>query len=183
PCNDAQVPAGTKLAGLFETIGRVVSIFADIQSSIAAIDLTVAGWDRRAAEWVHQTQTLPIEIEQIELQILSAYRRDVALRELNIQQRQIEQSSEVQDFLRDQFTADDLYLWLQKETMALYFKTYELATFAARQAERAFNFERGHTTRRFIPEEIWDNLHEGLIAGERLEFAVRRMEHAYCDEN
>ena len=128
------IPVGTKLGGLFQTIGRVMSISADIQGSTAALDLTLAGWQRRSDEWVHQTQTLPIDIEQIELQILGAHRRrDQALQELNNQQRQIEQSSEVQDFLRDKFTNDDLYLWLQKETSALYFKMYELVTLAARR--------------------------------------------------
>lgn len=184
PCNDSQVPIGTKLAGVFETIARVMNVFADIQSSTAALDLTLAGWQRRSDEWLHQTQTLPIEIEQIELQILGAQRRrDVALRELNNLQRQIEHSVEIMDFLRDKFTADQLYLWMQKETSALHHRMYDLALCAARQAERAFNFERGHTTRRFVPERVWDTLHEGLLAGERLEFALRHMEKAYCDEN
>lgn len=184
PCNDAQMPLGTKLAGVFETIGHVMSIFADIQGSTAALDLTLAGWQRRSDEWLHQTQTLPIEIEQIELQILGAQRRrGVALRELNNQQRQIEQSTEILNFLRDKFTSDQLYLWLQKETASLHHRMYDLALHAARQAERAFNFERGHTTRRFIPDSTWDTLHEGLLAGERLEFALRHMEKAYCDEN
>ena len=45
------------------------------------LDMTQAGWQRRAAEWMHQMQTLPIEIQQIELQILGAHRRrDQALR-------------------------------------------------------------------------------------------------------
>ena len=87
----AAVPAGTKLAHLFEAIGRIMQTVADIQSTTAAMDLTQAGWQRRAGEWMHQMQTLPIEIQQIELQILGAQRRrDQALRELNNQQRQIE---------------------------------------------------------------------------------------------
>ena len=53
----------------------------------------------------------------------------------------------------------------------------------ARQAERAFNFERGYTTRTFIPCESWDTLHEGLLAGERLQLALRTMEKAYLDAN
>ena len=47
----------------------------------------------------------------------------------------------------------------------------------------AFNFERGHTARRFLPAECWDNLHAGLTAGQRLELAIRAMEKAYLDEN
>jgi hypothetical protein len=181
---ESKIPVGTKLAGVFETIGQVIRIFADIQSETAALDLTLAGWQRRSDEWLHQTQTLPLEIQQIEMQILGAQRRRaVALQELNNQQRQIEQSTETLNFLRDKFTSDKLYLWMQKETSVLHSRMYELAIHAARQAERAFNFERGHTTRRFIPDDAWDTLHEGLLAGETLELALRRMEKAYLDEN
>ena len=118
---------------------------------------------------------LPIEIEQIERQILAGdRRRDIALRELNNHEQQIENAAEVHDFLRDKFTNHGLYLWLQQETAAIYYQMYEMALHCARQAERAFNFERGHTARRFIPAEIWDNLHEGLLSGERLQLAVRQ---------
>ena len=100
-----------------------------------------------------------------------------------MQQRQIEQSPEVQDFLRDKFTAHDLYLYLQKETSALLAKSWDLAMNAARQAQRAFNVERGHTTRDFLSECMWSDLHEGLMAGEKLSTALYRMEKAYLDEN
>jgi hypothetical protein len=178
------LPTGKKMAFMFDTIARIMQTVADIQSTTASMDLTQAGWQRRSVEWFHQMQTLPIEIHQIELQILGAQRRrDQALQELNNQQRQIENATEVLDFLRDKFTATDLYLFLQKETSALYREMYEMAHRAAEEAQRAFNFERGHTTRRFIPEEIWENLHEGLMAGERLDFALRHMEKEYLDEN
>ena len=95
----------------------------------------------------------------------------------------MENAAEVHDFLRDKFTNHALYLWLQQETAAIYYQMYEMALHCARQAERAFNFERGHTARRFVPAEIWDNLHEGLLSGERLQLAVRHMEKAYYDEN
>jgi hypothetical protein len=178
------LPTGKKMAFMFDTIARIMQTVADIQSTSASLDLTQAGWDRRSVEWFHQMTTLPIEIQQIELQILGAHRRrDQAMQELNNQQRQIENATEVLDFLRDKFTATDLYLFLQKETSALYRKMYDLAHRAADEAERGFNFERGHTTRKFLPEEMWDNLREGLMAGERLDFALRHMERAYLDEN
>lgn len=180
----SQIPIGTKLAGLFETIAKVMTTIAEIQSATAAIDMTQACWQRRSDEWFHQMQILPIEIQQTELQILGAQRRrDQAMQELNNEQRQLEHSTEVLDFLRDKFSASDLYLWMQKETLALQSRMYQLAQHAALEAQRAFNFERGHTTRRFLPEETWDDLHHRLLAGERLEFALRHMEKAYLDEN
>jgi hypothetical protein len=179
-----QLPIGTKLANVFSGIGQISSTTAQILSTTAGLRLTEAGWDRRDAEWHHQVDVFTIEIEQIERQILAAERRrDSAAHELDNTQRQIEQSREILDFLRDKFTSQQLYLHLQRESAALHRQMYELALRAARQAERAFNFERGHTARAFIPGELWSDLREGLMAGERLTTALRRMEKAYCDEN
>ena len=179
-----QMPLGTKLSGVFATAARIANGLAEIAGTTAGLRLTQGGWDRREEEWHHQVEVLDIEIEQIERQILAAERRrDMSLRELNNHQRQIEQSAEVHDFLRDKFTSHDLYLHLQQETAALHQQTYELALHTARQAQRAFNYERGHTARVFLPEENWDSLRENLQAGDRLQLALRQMEHAYLDEN
>jgi Tc toxin complex TcA C-terminal TcB-binding domain len=179
-----QLPVGEPLGHMFAAGARVMNSLAEISSSTGGLDLTEASWQRRLDEWTHQTQILAIEIQQTERQILGAQRRrGQALVELNSHQRQIEQSAEEHDFLRDKFTAHDLYLFLQKETGALYRSSYDLALDAARQAQRAFNLERGYTTRRFLPDCAWDSLHEGLMAGERLSAALRHMEKAYRDEN
>ncbi len=179
-----QIPVGTKLATTFATAGRIAASWATTWGTNGGLDLTEAGWERRDDEWHHQVEDLGIEIEQIERQILAAERRrDGALRELNNHQRQMENSAEVQDFLRDKFTNHALFLFLQQETAALYHQMYELAVQEANQAQRAFNYERGFTERRFLPDPIWDNLHEGLLAGERLTLSVRQMEKAYYDEN
>ena len=180
-----QVPGvGTKQAQVFAQLARILNSLSETFSMTAGLRLTQGGWARREEEWRHQVDVLKIEIEQIERQILAAERRrDIALRELNNHQRQIEHSAEVEDFLRDKFSSHQLYLWLQKETAALHYQMYELALQTARQTQRAFNYERGHTARNFIPQDAWDSLHSGLQAGERLQLALRRMEKAYLDEN
>jgi len=178
------VPVGTKLAGVFQGIAQISHTTSAILSSNAGLRLTQSGWDRRNAEWHHQVDVFTITIEQIDRQILAAERRrDSALHDLNNNRRQIEQSREMLDLLRDKFTNHQLYLHLQKETAALHHQMYELALRCARHAQRAFNFERGYTSRDFIPGELWQDLREGLLAGERLALALRRMEKVYCDEN
>ena len=178
------LPLGTKLGDMFAAVARIMNNCAQIDSETASLDLTEAGWSRRYVDWVHQTQVLAIEIQQVERQILGAQRRrDQMLRDLNTHQRQIEQSAEVDRFLREKFTNHDLYLYLQRETASLYYRTFELALDAARQAERAFNLERGHTTRRFLADVRWDDLRQGLTAGEQLAASLRRMEKTYDDEN
>jgi hypothetical protein len=184
PCEESWLALGTKLGEMFEVLARITNENAEIAGTNASLDLTQAGWQRRLDEWVHQVEILDLEIEQIEIQILGAERhRDQALEELNLQQRQLEQSREVLDLLRDQFTSHELYLYLQKETAALHGKMYELARHLAEEAQRAFNFELGHLNRNFLCREDWDNLHEGLLAGERLELALQRMDAEYLDCN
>lgn len=179
-----QLPVGTKMAGVSSTVARISNIAAEVANTSASLSLTEAGWDRREEEWRHQVEVLTIEIEQIERQILAAERRrDIALRELNNYQRQMEHAAEVHDFLRDKFTNHALYLWLQRETAALHNQMYVLALHTARQAQRAFNYERGYTARSFVPTEVWDTLRDGLLAGERLHLSLRQMEKAYLDEN
>ncbi|NEN88689.1 MAG: insecticidal toxin complex protein [Okeania sp. SIO3H1] len=184
PSNFVKLPPGEKLSMIFAAASTISNTVADIISTVASLGLTKAGWERREEEWEHQVDVLTIEVEQVERQILAAERRrDIAMRELNNHQQQMENATEVNDFLRDKFTNHALYLWMQQETAAMHYQMYELALQCARQAQRAFNFERGHTARKFIPAEIWNNLHEGLLSGERLQLALRHMEKAYYDEN
>jgi hypothetical protein len=178
------LPLGTKLGDMFAATARIMNNIAQIDSETGSLDLTQAGWSRRYAEWVHEQTVLAIEIQQMERQILGAQRhRDMMLHDLNTHQRQIEQSAEVDAFLRDKFTHQDLYLYMHRELAAHYYRTFDVALDAARQAERAFNLERGHTTRRFLADCRWNDLREGLTAAEQLSTAVRRMEKAYFDEN
>ncbi|HEY7496087.1 MAG TPA: neuraminidase-like domain-containing protein, partial [Candidatus Tectomicrobia bacterium] len=100
PVSFTQLPVGTKLAGVFSTAARILNMLAEMSNTNASMRLTQAGWARREEEWRHQVEVLDIEIEQIERQILAAERRrDIALRELNNHQRQIEHATEVHDFL------------------------------------------------------------------------------------
>jgi hypothetical protein len=184
PLAVSQFPIGSKIAAVFAAVARVMNTLGEISSTNASLSLTEGGWDRREQEWRLQVEVIGIEIEQIERQVLgSERRRDVALRELNDHQRQIEHAVEVQDFLRDKFTNQELYLFLQQETAALYRQSYELARHVAAEAQHAFTLERGHTHRTFLPSGAWDDLHEGLMAGERLQLALRQMEVAYLDAN
>lgn len=184
PLEANQLPVGSKLAGNFATAARILNVVADIAGTSAGLSLTEGGWDRRTQEWQLQVTTITIEIEQIEQQILAAERRrDAALRDLNDHQQSIEHAVEVEDFLRGKFTNSELYLYLVQETAGLHRRMYDLARHAARRAERAYNYERGHTARRFLPDPGWEDLHEGLTAGDRLHLALRQMENAYLDLN
>jgi hypothetical protein len=157
---------------------------ADASNTLAALLGTQGSWDRRSQEWQHQIDIITLEIQQIKRQLLaSARRRAIALQELNINERQSEHSAEVLDFLRDKFTKQGLYLFLQQETASLYRQSYNMALKVVREAQSAFWYERGDTRRDFLEGISWNSLHEGLMAGERLELALQSMDQSYMELN
>jgi hypothetical protein len=185
PCSFAKIPmTGSSVTNFNDSLAKAAGYLGQDTSIGAGVALTEAGWDRRLSDWQHQTDVFTFEIERLTREILGAERRsDAALRELGNQQRQIENARETDDFLADKFSNHALYLYHQHHTAGLYRQLYELALDTARHAERAFNLERGHTDEHFIRGELWDNLREGLLAGERLELDLRRMQKAYDDCN
>ncbi|WP_344927701.1 neuraminidase-like domain-containing protein [Streptosporangium carneum] len=185
PLQFNQFPLGNKLAAGFSTAARIMNSVAENAGTSGALSLTEGGWQRREDEWRHQIQVIAIELQQIERQILAAERhRDVALRDLDVQEEQVGHTAEVQDYLRDRFTSAELYLHLQRETAALYRQLYDLALRTARRARRAFLYERGPgSAAPALPEAGWDSLRQGLVAGERLHLALRQTEAAYLEEN
>ena len=85
--------------------------------------------------------------------------------------------------MRDRFTKAELYLFLQQETAAQYRQAYENAIKTARQAQQSFRYERGEHVCEFLREGSWNNLHDGLMAGDQLELSLREMERAYLNTN
>ena len=183
------LPLGTKLSYFFSVAARMQNTIADNNSTNASLSETQAGWLRRAEEWQHQLNVTEIEIEQIKRQQLAAARRrHVALTELNNHQRQLEHSQEVTDFLRDRFTKHELYNFLQQETSVLYKQAFRLALQSANDAQTALWYELGtfyscHSNSQlefeFSENVLWNSLHEGLLAGEKLELGLRALERKY----
>src|SRR5262249_23216487 len=97
------------------------------------------------------------------------------------QQKQIDNAQEVEDFLRNKYTNEELYSWMQDSVRGLYYQAYILAYDIAKRAEQVFRFER-QTDANFIQFGYWDAAHDGLLAGERLYSGLKQLEAAYQSE-
>ena len=101
-------------------------------------------------------------------------------------QKQVEQSQEVDRFLREKFTIAELFAWMQGELMRLYYEYYRFAFDTARKAETAMKFELMRPEvdgTSFVKFNYWDGGRKGLLSGEALHLDVKRMEMAYHENN
>lgn len=142
-----------------------------------------AGFLRQLQDRVNQANIAGFEIKNIDKQILTQQIRiDIANQEITNQQKQIDNAKEVEDFLRNKYTNQELYSWMENQVRSLYYQAYTLAYDLAKRAEKVFRFERGLTSSNFIQYGYWDPAYDGLLAGERLYIGLKQLEAAYQAE-
>jgi hypothetical protein len=183
----ATVFGGSMLVNFGRQLSAIANMVATEEEAAAARASKTAGFERRADEWMFQYNLAAHELMQIGRQILtSLIAEQVAYREyLNIQ-RQIANDQEVDQFLHDKFTNEELHLWMQGEISRLYYEYYRFAFDTARKAERTMKQELMRPeldAQDFIKFNYWDGGRKGLLSGEALHLDVKRMEMAYYDNN
>jgi len=184
---NVKLNVGTALVAAAKIAGDISGIVAAWERDQAGMASKTASYERRADEWLLQYNLAAHELMQIGRQILtSLIAEQVANHEyLNIQQ-QIKNAQEVDQFLHDKFTNEDLYLWMQGEISRLYYEYYRFAFDAARKAERTMKQELMRPevdAQDFVKFNYWDGGRKGLLSGEALYLDVKRMEMAYHDNN
>ena len=175
---------GTQLGNALNAAGKVFEFIGGFSSHAAVLAAKMAGYIRREQDWTLQANLASREIIQLDKQITSAdIQIQVAERELENHHRQIENSKQVGLFLKDKFTNQELYQWMKEQFFAVYKQSYNLAYDMAKKAEKAYKYEMGTETASFIQYGYWDNSTQGLVAGEKLQLALRLLEKSYLEEN
>lgn len=177
-----------------EQLSKVAMLASDIIEGKAASETYKAtsasksgSFQRRADEWVLQYNSAAHEVMQNGRQILtSLIAEQIAYRDYLNTKQQIANAQEVDQFLHDKYTNEDLYLWMQGEISRLYYEYYRFACDTARKAERTMKQELMRPeldAQDFIKFNYWDGGRKGLLSGEALYLDVKRMEMAYHDNN
>ena len=115
--------------------------------------------------------------------------RAVAETEWHNHQKQIENAKQVEAFLNAEGAAQQgktsnqaFYTWMKREVKGLYARNFQFAFDAAKRAERALQHELGDLDLSYLQFGYLSGK-EGLLAGEKLWFDLKRMEVAYQDLN
>jgi len=178
---------GDKLSDAVKTVAEILRVVSAWEQDQAGMASKTASYERRADEWINQSNLAARELMQMGRQILSSLiAEQIAHHEyLNIQS-QIEQTEEVNRFLGEKFSNEELYVWMQGEISRLYYEYYRFAFDTARKAERTMKQELMRPevdAQDFVKFNYWDGGRKGLLAGEALYLDVKRMDLAYHENN
>ncbi len=183
----SKVAGGSKLsdaAKIASSILRTVAGWEQDQAKMASLS---AAYARRADEWLYQYNLAAHELMQIGRQVLtSLIGEQIARHEYLSVKRVVENAEEVDRFLHDKFTNEELHLWMQGEISRLYYEAYRFAFDTARKAEKTMKQELMRPevdSQDFVKFNYWDGGRKGLLSGEALFLDVKRLEMAYHDNN
>jgi len=147
----------------------------------------MASYYRRAEDYVFQANLASSDLMQFGRQIISSLiREQIVRRDYENHVKQIEQAEDLESFMQDKFTTEELYRWMQSEISKIYYDCYKFAFDIAKRAEQTMKYELMRTEfddLSFIKFAYWDGARRGLLSGESLYLDLKRLEMAYHDHN
>ncbi len=182
---------GFNLGQLAQFAANVASAVSDRKTYEAGNAAKIGSYARREQDWAFQSNNAAGEITQMFKQLRAAQIREhIAEREWRNQQQQIKNAKDVRRFLEGEkldgglrkFSTKDFYVWMKREVKGLYGQYYQFAIETAKKAERSLQRELGDPTLSYIQPSYLAGK-EGLLAGEKLYFDLKKMEMAYFDLN
>ena len=164
-------------AGALQTDSNISSIFSQMSS--------VSGsFERRKQEWEFQKELAEKEKEKIEKDLATIdIQEEISRMEVSQTELQIQQSTEINDFLSKKFTNVELYEWQVSQISSLYLTSFKIAHDLAKKAENVYRFETGNNDTNFIQLNYWDSLKKGLLSGEQLLLSLQQMEKSFMEQD
>ncbi len=175
---------GSNLAKAAKAQSDQLGTMSLINNLIGSISGTLGSYHRRMDDWKFQAKTADLELKQIDKQILAAeIRLSITEKELQNHEQQIENTKQVDDYMRSKFTNAELYGYMVSQISSIYFQSYQMAYDLAKKAEKCYQFELGIKDSNLIKFGYWDSLKRGLLSGEKLQFDLRRLETSFFENN
>lgn len=133
---------------------------------------------------MYQLNLAGLEYNHINTQIDAQNARiNIANIEIANQQKVIDNAQEVNDFLKNKYTNDELYSYLQTTTRTALYQTYKLAYDVAKKAELAYRYERRPTSVESAVNHIsfgyFNQARDGLGTSQQLYLALKNLDMAY----
>lgn len=179
----AMTYGGRQLGPSVEAAASVFDAVSAYTSMLSSLSLTAAGYERRAEEWAYQVNLAGFDVDQTTQQLAAVDAQIAgAERQLAIHLKAIEQSAEIEAYLRGRFDNAALYQWMIARISVVFFQAYLVALDMALSAQLAYQFELS-TDDVYVDFDYWDSLKRGLLSGEQLMLGLDQLQAAYVQGN
>lgn len=139
---------------------------------------------RRRQEWEQQYRQASWDLSSTDQQIvIQQQQNQIAARRLDQIATEWQHVQELLTFYTERFTNENLYTWLLSQVSGFYLSAYDSVRSLCLSAESALTYELGIEEQGFVDNDAWNDVYQGLMAGESLRNALLKMERYYIDNN
>nr|ABR22259.1 toxin complex subunit TcaB [Yersinia pseudotuberculosis] len=161
-----------------------LQISAGLTESRANINDIKANYDRRVQEWTLQKNQADKDAEQLAHQYTSVQEQlNMAQKQLNLAELEQGHADALYQMQSTRFTGKELYNWMAGRLSGLYFQLFDATQPLCLMAKAALEKEvdKAKTDGLFI-RSGWNDLYQGLLAGEDLQLNLQKLENVWLME-
>ncbi|WP_324656822.1 Tc toxin subunit A-related protein [Bacillus cereus] len=176
---------GSKWGAAVNAVAKGMQVAADVLDRSANIIDISENYRRRREEWILQRDMAENEVEQLDSQI-SALQEQVNMANKQLVLAEMEQAhaQAVYEFQSTQFTGLALYNWMVGRLSSLYYQMYDATLPLCLMAKNALEKEIGNDkTTGVFALPAWNDLYQGLLAGEMLMVELQKLDNLWMEEN
>ncbi|PFO90346.1 toxin, partial [Bacillus cereus] len=176
---------GSRWGAASTAVAQGLQISANVMEQTANIMDISESYRRRREDWMLQRDAAEQEAAQLDSQI-SALQEQINMAHKQIVMSETEQAhaQAIYQLQSTRFTSQALYNWMVGRLSSLYYQMYDATLSLCWMAKNALEKELGNdkTTGMFtLP--AWNDLYQGLLAGEMLMVELQKLDNLWLEEN
>ncbi|MCU5279431.1 hypothetical protein OCA22_13285 [Bacillus cereus] len=176
---------GSRWGAASTAVAQGLQISANVMEQTANIMDISESYRRRREDWMLQRDAAEAEESQLNLQIKALQEQiNMARKQIFLSETEQAHAQAIYQLQCTRFSSQALYNWMVGRLSSLYYQMYDATLSLCFMAKNALEKELGKdkTTGMFtLP--AWDDLYQGLLAGEMLMVELQKLENLWLEEN
>ncbi len=175
---------GSRWGAISQAVGWGMQSMAMALETTAGVRDAKANYSRRAQEWTLQKDQADKDIEQLAHQYTSVQEQlNMAQKQLDLAELERGHADALYQMQSSRFTGKELYNWMAGRLSGLYFQLFDATQPLCLMAKAALEKEvdKAKTDGLFI-RSGWNDLYQGLLAGEDLQLNLQKLENVWLME-
>ncbi|MFW5436843.1 neuraminidase-like domain-containing protein [Paenibacillus apiarius] len=176
---------GSRWGAASAAVAQGLQIAAGVMEQTANIIDISESYRRRREDWLLQRDIAENEAAQLDSQIAALREQmDMARKQLALAETEQAHAQAVYELQSTRFTNQALYNWMAGRLSSLYYQMYDAALPLCLMAKQALEKEIGtDKTGGVFTLPAWNDLYQGLLAGEALLLELQKLENLWLEED
>ncbi|PED40192.1 toxin, partial [Bacillus cereus] len=176
---------GSRWGAASYAVAQGLQVSANVKEQTATIMDISENYRRRRDDWMLQRDVAEQEEAQLNSQIVALQEQiNMARKQIVMSETEQAHAQAIYQLQSTRFTSQALYNWMVGRLSSLYYQMYDATLSLCWMAKNALEKEIGNDkTTGIFTLPAWNDLYQGLLAGEMLMVELQKLDNLWLEEN